>query len=526
MILKILRWTSLSIILAGSTWLLWPPPDTELETERREREDVTHVIRISPGLSYMPGTSPYGIGAQLQGIRNVAREFEAIRPDTQIEFVNVPVAVREYLVTQLSSGQAPDIINVNVEDVWVDIHKGWYVPLDGWLEAPNVFIREQGDPTAPGYEQWWDQFKYQAVSRGKAAPDGLNYCITFDMIETGIYYNKDIFEEVGVEIPDTWEEFIEIMGKIREANYIPMLMVMDNINDWAVDLFFDQLYFDILPGIDLLQDPVREQYLEGYLDAEELTYLFQRRGFFGHDDPRYRELWRLLYEYRQYCNQNLATVDMVREFVTQQASMIWMASPLTYRLLADRDLGFDWGVFYMPPMTEATSPYTTGVDMCVIGGSATQLEVTNRAFSDTGDPNTSERLQRVMEFLQFMTVPENYERIVNEYASFIPNIHGVEAKESLQPFVDILERRYTTTKWTFSFDLKFSEIQRRMLELYLNDGIDLDEFMEWQVSNLDAATLNMLHRMDVDMETMDEAWDRLAPVREGMVDLPPQALEE
>jgi len=30
---------------------------------------------------------------------------------------------REWLVTQLSSGAAPDVIQINVEDVWQDIQK-------------------------------------------------------------------------------------------------------------------------------------------------------------------------------------------------------------------------------------------------------------------------------------------------------------------------------------------------------------------------------------------------------------------
>ena len=34
----------------------------------------------------------------------------------------------------------------------------------------------------PGYDQWWDMFKYQAISRGKAAPDNLNYCLSFYMV--------------------------------------------------------------------------------------------------------------------------------------------------------------------------------------------------------------------------------------------------------------------------------------------------------------------------------------------------------
>ena len=52
----------------------------------------------------------------------------------------------------------------------------------------------------------------------------------------------------------------------------------------------------------------------------------------------------------------------------------------------------------------------------------------------------------------------------------IPNIVGVTPRPELKDFVDILERRYTTTKWIFSFDLRFSDILERMLSLYLTDG--------------------------------------------------------
>ena len=44
--------------------------------------------------------------------------------------------------TQLSAEQAPDIFNVNVEDVWQDVQKGWYIALDQWLEQPNPFIEK------------------------------------------------------------------------------------------------------------------------------------------------------------------------------------------------------------------------------------------------------------------------------------------------------------------------------------------------------------------------------------------------
>jgi len=533
--LTYIRRFSLVAILLGGTWLLWPSSEEAVNGDSsaasaRHEQEADYVIKFSPGFQYLPGQVPYGIGEPLKGLAEVIEDFEAFYLEEEglnvrVDVVTTP-GVREYLVAQLSSNLAPDIINVNVEDVWLDTQKGWYVPLDVFLEAPNKWVYKKGDPNRPGYEQWWDMFKYQAISRGKAAPDNRNYAVSFDMIETGIFYNKNIFQEMDLTIPETWEEWLVIMEKLDKAGYIPLLMNVFSFNDWAKDLFFDQLYYEILPGIDLLKDPVREQYLAGYLDADEIAFLFQK-GFFTRKDPRYLDVWRIMHDVRKYSNKNLTSVDPIREFVTQRGAQLWQHSGLAYRFYGDTELEFEWDVFYLPKFTKETSRYASDTDMCVIGGSGTQLEVTNSAVRDT-DPSLpmaerirqSKRLRIVIDFFQFIMLPEHYERIVNEYPGFIPNVVGVEPLPVLQPFIDILDRRYTTTKWTYTFDLKFTEIQQRMLELYLNDGVDLDEFMEWQEGNIAASAQNHLKRKAVNLDGLEATWDELASLRAEYEGLP------
>ncbi|HNV22917.1 MAG TPA: extracellular solute-binding protein, partial [Candidatus Hydrogenedentes bacterium] len=137
------RRVSLAVIVAVGAWLLWPRAGGEFVTGMPEHRDngadARFVIKFVPGQQYMPGTTPFGLGEPLKGMAEVVRDFEARFPDTRVELITVP-GVREYLVTQLSSGNAPDILMVNVEDVWVDVQKGWYVPLDPYLEAPNPFV--------------------------------------------------------------------------------------------------------------------------------------------------------------------------------------------------------------------------------------------------------------------------------------------------------------------------------------------------------------------------------------------------
>ena len=533
---RIIRHGSLAVIVAVGAWLLWPTAadrrdDPRAADGRATPADVKFVIKFSPGQAYFPDSRPYGLGKPLKGLATVVRNFEAQFPDTRVEVLSTP-AVREYLVTQLAGGQAPDIINVNVEDVWTDVHKGWYVPLDTFLEAPNPFVRKTGDPDLPGARQWWDMFRYQAISRGKAAPDGKMYNITFDMIETGIYYNKTVFRELGLDVPETWEQLLDACRKIQAAGRVPLVMHLGAYHDWLMDLIFDQLYYDLLPGIDLVQDPVREGYLQGYLDWDELAFLHSK-GFFNRDDPRYVEIWRRMRELKQYTNKDLVSTDTIREFVTQRAAMIWHVSSLSYRLSGDRELGFDWGVFYLPRFTKKTSQFASGKPMCVIGGAATQLEVTNRAVSDT-DPSLpitermrrSERLKRVIALLQFMCLPQQNERIVCEYPGYVPNIVGVKGLEILEPFERILQRRYTTTKWVFTFDLRFSEIQQRMLILYLTDGIDLDGFLDWQERNLSAACANLKRRKALDTARLEAAWRARAAARATAEGLPPAVAAE
>lgn len=513
-----------AIVLLGGYAIVAPelekaPETAEAAAAAQTRRQAKHVIRMVPNV-YQPGTIPLGAGEPISGLREVADEFERLYPDTRLEFINAPVGMREWLVTQLSSGMAPDILQVNVEDIWQDVHKNWYVGLNRYLEAPNPFIPEG----QPGSAKWWDLFKYEAISKGKAAPNGQHYCISYDMVETGVFYNKTMFDELGLREPQTWEEFLELMEELRAREITPFLSNVQLFGDWALDLIFDQVYYDILPGIDLVQDPEREVYLEGYLDADELAFL-NTKGFFTAEDPRWQETFRLIKEWKETAGRGSLILDL-SPFINQDAAMIWGSSTNVQRFVEGDTLDFEWGVFYPPAMTTATSPYAGGHEMCVIGGSAMQYTVTNSSYNDTGNPETSEKLERVVAFLQLMTVPENADKIINEVALFLPNIKGVEPREELRPFDDFLRRRYTTTKWTYTFDLRFNDILMRMLGLYLTDGIGHEGFMGWMSDNVQTASQNYARRVGKDEAALQRRWEELAPLRADYDALPPGAMEE
>jgi raffinose/stachyose/melibiose transport system substrate-binding protein len=352
------------------------------------------------------------------------------------------------------------------------------------------------------------------------------------MIETGIFYNKDIFAELGLHEPKDWPEFLAIQQRMRDAGYIPMLVEKQAFTDWGVDLTFYQLYRDIAPLLDMRYDPSSGDYLKNYLDWDEIVFLHSK-GFFSPQDPRWVQVWRVLKGWRQYMAKNIASTDMLKAFVTRKGAMLWSSSMLVNRLARDPDLDFKWGVFYLPPIPNSFNPFANGYTQCVIGGSGNQYEVTSTALSDT-DPNLpletrmqrSERLKRVVAFLQFLNVPRNTEKVVNEMVSLLPNIKGTEFHPELEPFDRFLQRPYSMTKWYFTFDLQFDEVFARMFELYLNgpnDQATETEFLNWMQRDLDTACERITRRKDLDFKGFEQKWRERAAERKKTPGLPPSA---
>lgn len=519
------------MILALGVWALLPPRDaskaarigSDPNRTKALPPTVKYVLRVNPGPLYLPGIVPANSTKPIQGMQKVAEAFERLHPDTRIEFIGVTGEAREWVVTQLTSGQAPDILQTNVEDVWQDVHKDWYVPLDRYLDGPNPFIAAG----QPGAEKWWDAFKYPIPTRGTMAPNGKMYCVVLDMIETGIYYNKTLFDQLGLREPNDWTEFIEIQKTIKAAGYTPMLVDRTCLADWGVDLLFEQYYGELREVMDLNYDPRRGEYLHGYLDWDELVFLHDQ-GFFTPRDQRWHEVWRTIREWRPYMSSELNPqgTDFVKSFATKKGAMYWSHSMMVTRLENAR-LDFQYGIFYLPPITQRYSRFASGKPQCVIGGSGMQYCVTNSAVSDV-DPKLpfdqriekSERLKRVVAFLQFLTTPENCGTVVNEQIALLPNIKGVEPHKPLQPFDDFLQRHYSMTKWLYTFDNQWNQVLMRMLELYANDGIDRAGFIRVIEQDLERATKRLVKRKAIDTTRFEKVWAERAAARKQFPELP------
>ena len=147
-------------------------------------------------------------------------------------------------------------------------------------------------------------------------------------------------------------------------------------------------------------------------------------------------------------------------------------------------------------------------------------ESSTTPLSDTKDPQTSERLKRVIAFLQFLTLPQNCDAVVNEQIALLPNTKGVDPHPELLPFDRFLARHYSMTKWFYTFDLQWDQVLMRMLELYMNDGIDREHFVQVLEKDFERTAKRTTERKDLDIGRFEKVWDERAAMRSKLSGIP------
>src|SRR5687767_14186944 len=74
---------------------------------------------------------------------------------------------------------------------------------------------------------------------------GHHYTINYDLVTSMMFYNKDIFAEVGVEVPETTAEFADVLQKLEDAGYTPY----GGIGSWYMYETLGQLGGSVMAGL-------------------------------------------------------------------------------------------------------------------------------------------------------------------------------------------------------------------------------------------------------------------------------------
>lgn len=128
--------------------------------------------------------------------------FEAKNPGIDVTFTAYKnTEYNTILSAALKGGSGPDIIHLKAYGGLETFAKpGYLTPLDD--KIPQLA-----------------KFSETSLGGVKSISDGNIYGVPFASQTLVIYYNKDMYSELGLKIPETWDEFLANLEIIKSAGY-------------------------------------------------------------------------------------------------------------------------------------------------------------------------------------------------------------------------------------------------------------------------------------------------------------------
>ena len=142
-----------------------------------------------------------------------------------------------------SEGYAEWVQNIfTIDDPTSDIVN---VNLAGTASSGKVInFLEYADMDSPYSDgSWSEQFNFQMQTKERGQSEWS--MLSLDSVQVVWCYNKEIFEEVGVEPPTTWDELVTVCEKLEAAGYQPITMPGDSASFWSGTFgWLAQIYTD------------------------------------------------------------------------------------------------------------------------------------------------------------------------------------------------------------------------------------------------------------------------------------------
>ena len=133
--------------------------------------------------------------------------FEAANPGIKVNFTpSAPAEYNAVLNSKLGAGSAGDLITCRPFDASLALYEAGHLTDLSDLDAMS-------------------NFSNVAKSAWQTDDGSATFCVPMASVIHGFIYNKEAFEEVGVEVPTTEAEFFAALDAFKEdGSYIPMAM--------------------------------------------------------------------------------------------------------------------------------------------------------------------------------------------------------------------------------------------------------------------------------------------------------------
>ena len=328
-------------------------------------------------------------------MEEIIAAFEAEYPNISITFDPTnPPDYNATLQSQFETGNAPDLMYLRSYTTSRGLYDQGFLADLSDLEGLSNF-------TAQNLAPW-------------GTPD-VQYGVPMIAVSHGVYYNKSLFEELGIAVPETWEDLLAAAQTLKDAGVDGFANASGDT--WTIA---EIVIMNIAPT-----------FIGGYEGRQ--AYLSGERCF---NDEHAVAAFQAIADIAPYFpeDQNALTYyDSQQIFLMGEAGM-WLGGSWDIPLFESEAPDFDWGVFAIPAPADQEDEYVTFHLDAGIGMNA-----------------ATEHPEEARTFLNWVAQPEFAALLGNLLPGFFPLSN--EVPELTDPhaaeFLALNEGRGTDVRWAW-----------------------------------------------------------------------------
>jgi raffinose/stachyose/melibiose transport system substrate-binding protein len=313
----------------------------------------------------------------------IIADFERAHPSIDIVQNHVPEADTA-IRTRLVRGDVPDVMTLNANAAF------------GELARAGVFYNWADDPLVDTVSPAILDIINALGTGGQGEVNGLPFANNAD----GVIYNKQLFQQHGVAVPQTWDELIAAMEKFEAGGVTPIYATLKD--QWTA-----------LPALNALASNLAPEDFWPRMNEDATTF---REGW-----PTVAQRLEQLFSYAQDDKLSRAYDDGNQAFAKGEVAM-YLQGSWAIPSIRGFEPDFEIGVFPLPTDDPAGTKLVSGVDVAVVL------------------PREPTKEDAAMTFVKYLMRPEVVQRYVQEQSA-IPALKDLEpTDESLKDLVPIFER--------------------------------------------------------------------------------------
>ena len=468
-------------------------------------EPVTLLVDIN---NLMPTTNTEPTEQQpvvFRSIQEITNEFTEMFPNVKIEWAYSKKSVgdwAQWMTTQIATNDAPDIVMMHGSEY---SDRDWFIKLDDILEEPNVFVNED----ARGSERWKDMFpNYMWTSDMTADAAGNIVAVPvtcYPGTATSYFYNTEIFEELGLKVPRTWEEFKDVCAVINaekdengKQKYIAVapwsLNASATVDTWDIQFSLGPTY----------AEKIKDQWDydgNGAMTQDELLRAVYEGVFYG-QGPNAKNIKSLYsearYKYEHILQKGASDTDY--EPLWNQGKVAMMEDGL-WRMSAENvnaERKFKYGIFPVPLADSETSEYCADYEYgqgAYNPPIAESFNICKQAVEQKGEAH----LLASKLFLMWLTVPDNLNRMIDEKAGeYLGCVYDTIIPADIEEYVKGEFARAPSCQWTTGVTVATQTTMSRYFQYWVLGAYDDARFFKGYDEKLYEGAQVMINALGID----------------------------